>query len=188
MPLKRFEDTLVAIDRFCKQYSLSYAIVGGLAVITHGFPRTTQDIDVIVNIELEEIRTLGERLMTTFTPLKENPLEFFERYFVMPTVYTPTKVLVDFSAGISEFEKSACGRSKRVNFDKVDIPIITIEDLIIFKLVASRHLDLADVNELFVHHAATIDRSYLRSMAKQFMLLERSDVAEKVEDFCRRFL
>ncbi len=186
--MKRFEDTLVAINEFCKKHSLTYTVVGGLAVITHGFPRTTQDIDVIVSVELEEIHTLGERLMTTFTPLKENPIEFLERYFVMPTVYQPTKVLVDFSAGLSGFEKSACIRSRRVSFGNVDVPIITIEDLIIFKLVASRHLDLADVNELFVRHSETIDRSYLRSIAKQFALLERSDVAEKVEDFCGRFL
>ncbi len=179
--MQEFEDTLVAIESFCKRHSIAYSVIGGLAAIVHGCPRTTEDVDVTLLVKFESLLSTGQELLKEFVPLKENPLEFFERYFVLPSIHEPTKVKVDFSAGLSEFERMVISHSKKITVGKVVVPVCTVEDLIIYKLIASRHIDFDDVINLYRRHANKIDRKYIQEIAKQFALLERSDVGEKVD-------
>ncbi|NML65465.1 nucleotidyltransferase family protein [Hymenobacter sp. RP-2-7] len=43
---------------------VEYVVVGGYAVIAHGFPRTTGDIDLLVNPTVENARRVVEALKT----------------------------------------------------------------------------------------------------------------------------
>lgn len=185
--MNRFEQTLGGIDAFCRQYSLSYAVIGGIAAIVYQNPRTTQDIDITLSVELENIRATGEKLLSTFKALKQNPLDFFEQYFVLPVIYEPTKVRIDFAAGASGFERNAINRSKRLKFGQVEISVCTLEDLILFKLVASRYQDLADIEFLMEKYYPALDIQYLKNTAREFAELDRRDVLEKLAEFVNRF-
>jgi hypothetical protein len=185
--LTRFEETLLAIDKICKNNSLPYALIGGLAGVVHKIPRVTQDIDITLLTDLQDIHKTGEILLKTFMPLKESPLDFFEKYFVLPVYYEPTKIRIDFSAGLGGFDRLVVKRSKRVTFGKVETSVCSVEDLIIYKLVAGRLRDLADVEELFRIHHKTIDIQYLKKIASSFIELERADIPERIEEFLSRF-
>lgn len=66
-------------------------------------------------------------------------------------------------------------------FGAVEINVCTIEDLLIFKLFAAREKDLLDVKSLVAHNREKLDLAYLRARAKDFVLLERNDVLERLE-------
>jgi len=46
---------------------------------------------------------------------------------------------------------------------------------------------MADVEELFRIHYKTVDRKYLRNVAKAFIDLERADIIQELERFFTRF-
>ncbi len=184
--MTNFEKTLFAIDKLCKKRSIEYAVIGGVAAIIYKLPRTTEDIDITLLTDIGEIREIGKTFMESFSPLQENPLDFFERYFILPSIYEKTKIKVDFAAGVSGFDKKVIQRKKRAKFGQVNIWVCTIEDLIIYKLVASRSRDLVDIEHLFENNPK-VDKEYLLKVAKQFIDLERGDIFEKLNHYLKQF-
>ena len=81
MHLTSFEKTLASIDQVCQKYSLQYAIIGGIAAIIHGLRRTTQDVDITLLIELDQIEKIGNILIKNFTPSQKDPIDFFQKHF-----------------------------------------------------------------------------------------------------------
>ena len=58
--------SLRRVHRLFERHSLSYAVVGGLAVVRHGAVRTTADIDVLTSENgWEEIRRTSQREFAT---------------------------------------------------------------------------------------------------------------------------
>jgi signal recognition particle GTPase len=63
---------------------------------------------------------------------------------------------------------------------KAEFYICTLEDLIIYKLFASRHLDLGDVEMLLEKNINSLDQKYLFKTAEKFRELEREDIIENL--------
>lgn len=186
--MDRFEKTLSAIDKICNELLVPYAVIGGVAVLIHNYRRTTKDVDVTLIVEIDEIEKVGKLLLKYFKSLYAKPIDFFEKYFVLPVIFEPTNLRIDFSAGVSEFDKSVIGRRKRVRFKSTDFYVCSLEDLILYKLIAARPQDIADVEKLFqLNKQAGIDKAYLSKVAKQFIDLERSDVFEKLNKYLQQY-
>jgi hypothetical protein len=49
-------ETLEHVARALNQANVPYIVVGGLAVVVHGYGRTTQDIDLVVRLEPDTIQ------------------------------------------------------------------------------------------------------------------------------------
>jgi hypothetical protein len=187
LDLTLFERTLLKIDNICLQNHLAYAVIGGIAILYHLEYRTTKDIDISICLDFEDIRSVGEIFLMHFEAVYSNPLEFFERNFVLPIRDSETGIRIDISAGLGGFERTAVERGKRVQFAGVEIQICTIEDLIIFKLVAARPIDFADAEMLVQRYISKLDIVYLQNTAREFMQLERSDVYEKLDEFLKKY-
>ena len=187
MPLTVFERTLQRIDSFCERNGIQYALIGGISVIIYKIARTTQDIAVTLLVEFEELKSIGEKILTAYNAEKEDPIAFFKQYYVMPVVDKKTKIHVDFSAGLSGFDRMVVKRSQKKQFGDVEISVCTVEDLIIYKLVAARSQDIVDVENLIQHHYRIIDKSYLQKTAKQFIEVEREDVLYNLKKFLKKY-
>ena len=181
--MARLEETLIHLDDFFQEQKINYAVIGGVAVILHGLQRTTQDIDVTIAAEIEQLKPIAEKILKKFNPKKTNPIEFFERYFVLPVADTNTDVGIDISAGLGGFDKHVLKRSVKQSFAGRMIPCCTIEDLIIYKIAAKRNRDISDVEFLFKLHRDELDTKYLLKIAKSFVELERSDVLETLQKY-----
>jgi hypothetical protein len=174
------EETISAIDDLCNKNNLAYVIIGGVANLIYGSGRTTIDIDLVVRFELESILQIYELFLTEFIPIKKEPLQFFKTYFVLPVVHKNLGVKVDVSAALSEFERRAIQRKKRLRYGKVEANICTPEDLILFKLVAHRERDMLDVKDIVSRLSGSLDIGYLRGPARQFVKINRSDILENL--------
>jgi len=49
-----FERVLRTLTKFFNENDLKWGVIGGLAMAAHGVPRTTLDVDIVVNGEIQE--------------------------------------------------------------------------------------------------------------------------------------
>jgi len=114
------EDTILIRDSLCNRKRLEYAIFGGIASIIYGSGRATIDIDLLVRIDIDALEEVYQSFLEEFRPVKENPLEFFKAYFVLPVVHKSLGTKVDISAALSQFEREAISRGKRLRYGSVE--------------------------------------------------------------------
>ena len=182
--MDRFEETLGFIDKFCKEHKFNYTVIGGIAVINYNYHRTTNDIDIIIKVEIENLQILGEELLKTFKPAFNNALDFFKKNFVLPSIYEEKGVRIDISAAISVFDNLVIQRSKRTKIGNTEFSVCSIEDLILYKIFASRYQDLGDIQQLFKNNT-DIDKEYLTQKAGEFIEIGRSDILDKLNEFLK---
>lgn len=118
-PLESRPPTLEDLLELCRQLNakdVSYVVVGGMAVIQHGFVRATEDIDLLLDSSPENEKKLKEALL--YLPdqaIKEVALGDLEKYVV---IRLADEIVIDLM-------KSACG----VDYEeaKKDIVVVEIE-------------------------------------------------------------
>jgi hypothetical protein len=161
---------------------LGYAVMGGFAVRALGLPRPTYDGDLLVdadeNATLELIRRFdvaGFRIPDEFSKGYRDELKgmqkievhkFEERHDWRIDIFFPSTPLL----------MSAYGRRRPLRFMSRECSVLTVEDLLLLKLLAGRTKDKLDVEELLKLHAAP-DVGYLREWAARLNLapeLERA--------------
>jgi hypothetical protein len=142
------DEALAALRAHTDALGGDVLLIGGVAVIRHGYQRTTQDRDVLVDHRY--VRELADRLMDD--PAWER-LEIRQYAFV----HRPTSVPVDF---LVSGDLMQLGRpyvfpdpAGQETIEGVEgIRCIGLHELLYLKLVAGRMRDLADVMELVKLH------------------------------------
>lgn len=139
----RLED-LVDLRRALIQEGVRYVLIGGFAVILHGFVRATKDIDLLVDPSVENFRALKRALAVlpdnAAALLSDNELETY------PTVRVADEVVVDLmraACGI-DYEGALRGGVEGRNVEGVIIPIAS-KLLLIRTKETIRPSDAADV-------------------------------------------
>jgi predicted nucleotidyltransferase len=180
--LIRFEKTLIRLDEFCKKISIKYVVIGGVAVITYDYQRTTKDIDITVLCNLEDLETIHDKFIQTYLPVHDDSLNFFAKNFLLSVKDKTTDIKIDVAAGLTIFDETIIKRRKRTKLGKAEFYICTLEDLIIYKLFAKREQDIADIKHLVEKNLNSIDKNYLLETAEKFKELEREDIIENLNE------
>lgn len=127
--------------------NVRYIIIGGYAVVYHGYVRTTNDIDIWIDICEDNIKKVIKALDEFgFSSLNISESDFSPNQIIQ-LGYPPNRIdLITTPAGI-DFE--SCYESKeQVIIDNISINIIDLKNLIVSKQASGRTRDLADVEEL----------------------------------------
>ncbi|MGC4006183.1 MAG: nucleotidyl transferase AbiEii/AbiGii toxin family protein [Pirellulales bacterium] len=147
------DPTLRALSDEARGLGVRPIIVGGVAVIHHGYRRTTEDRDVMLTHH--DAEKLAEHLEEH---LDWERLEIRQYAFL----HKPTGVIVDFlvsghlmQMGRPYFFPDV--RRMESAGSIADLPVIGLHELIWLKLVAGRMQDLADIMELCKRHLNDID-------------------------------
>lgn len=127
--------------------NVQYLVIGGYAVVYHGYVRSTNDIDIWIDISKENIKRLLKALEEfgfSSLNLKE---EDFSPNQIIQLGYPPSRIdLITTPAGV-DFE--TCYKTKeQATIDNINISIIDLTNLIKTKKASNRTRDLADVEEL----------------------------------------
>jgi predicted nucleotidyltransferase len=139
-----FRDLLAAFD----ESGVRFVLVGGYAVIFHGRPRATKDLDLLVSIDPENRSRLGDALAAFGAPqnvvagaraIKADEIVFFGT--------SPLRVDLLGSASGVDFD-SVYEHAARTTLDGVEVRIISLDDLIANKRASGRPTDLEDCREL----------------------------------------
>jgi hypothetical protein len=121
-----------------------YMVIGGLAAVVWGEPRTTRDVDVTVDVGGIGVEGFVRVASECGVPRPEQPVAFAERTRVLP-IRTSGGVPVDFVLAVLPFEMDAIRRARSVTVEGVAVPFCAPDDLVIHKIVSERPRDLEDV-------------------------------------------
>ncbi len=155
---RRFEPVLAALN----DAEVRYLVVGGVAVLLHGYLRTTADLDLVVELEEDNVdRALAALGRAGFRPRAPVPLEAFADPGLRRS-WIETKNLQVFSLwheALPGFEvdlfveepldfEAAWARRIEVPLEHTVAPVVSLEDLLALKRAAGRALDLEDIEAL----------------------------------------
>ena len=115
-------------------------LFGAQAVILHGAPRLSFDVDVTLEMTPEErSRFVQDMRDAGFDPLIDDP-EFLHRTRVIPFSHRPTEMPLDLVLAGSGLEKDFLQRARPIDVGGTTVPLIDIEDLLIAKILAQSDL------------------------------------------------
>lgn len=139
-----FKDLLRSLN----SKNVKYMIIGGYAVISHGHPRLTNDLDVAVANETENIERCLDALRDFgFTGPGITAALFSKPKSVVRMGVEPVKIeILNFLEGVdfaAAYERRETRPTEDIQFD-----LISLEDLIINKTAVGRDKDILDVKEL----------------------------------------
>lgn len=129
-------------------HGVEYLLVGGHAVIAHGYPRLTKDMDLWVRPTKEN----GERVLAALEDFGTPLVDFALERFVDPETMIVIGVApfrVDIMTGLPGVDFEAAWRRRTsVTLDGHEISLIGLDDLIANKKAVGRTQDLADIEAL----------------------------------------
>jgi hypothetical protein len=128
-------------------HEVEYLLVGGYAVILHGYARSTGDMDLWVNQTNQNYNKL--KLVYTNFGAPIFSIEDFEsdKFDVWSIGVEPRKIEILTKVSGLEFKESK-KNCVYLNFEKFKIPYIDFEDLMKNKMATGRLKDLADAEQL----------------------------------------
>jgi hypothetical protein len=143
--------------------------MGGIASSVRGEPRVTSDVDIVIGIDVARALELLHSLEgSPFEPLFSGADEVVERAFILPVKHRASGVRVDMAIGLSGFEKNAIDRAEIIDIgSKVTAPVVSIEDLLVMKILAGRPRDMDDARSLVSLRSDQIDWAYTEQTAQE---------------------
>lgn len=163
---------------------LPFMLIGGQAVLVHGEPRLTQDIDVTLGVapdRLADLLAICEAI--ALQPLPDDVEAFVKETFVLPVRDEASTIRVDLIFSTSAYERAAIQRAVEVDVAGTRVPFASAEDLILHKLIAGRPRDLEDAAGVVRRRGDALDWDYITRWAQEFAQVPGK---EDVMDLVRR--
>jgi len=160
---------------------IPYMVIGGQAVLLHGEPRLTRDIDITLGVDADEYpRVLAMGKTIGLIPSARDVEGFVLKTNVLPLLDESASVRVDLIFSFTPYEAQAIARAISVPVLGFVVRFATAEDLIVHKLVAGRPRDLEDVRGIIAHQKQ-IDREYLKNWLPTFREIVGRDLLAEFE-------
>jgi Nucleotidyltransferase of unknown function (DUF6036) len=157
-------------------------VIGGIAVIARGVPRTTLDIDATVwAVHLDLGRAVEVFGRHGFAPRVADAQQFAEDHQVILLRHEASGTPLDVSLARLPFERDALARAEPVNFGGPTLLVTTVEDLVVYKAVAWRERDRSDIERLLVTHPGEVNVGRVRALVAEFAVA--LDAPERVAEF-----
>lgn len=135
---------------------VDFVVIGGIAVLLHGYPRVTRDLDIAFAYEDGNLKALGGVLVDLHARLRgvgaDVPFVPDER-----TLRGIELLTLETSAGWLDVQRRTPGvasyeglrrRAERVDLDRFSVLVASPDDLIAMKRVAGRPQDETDIAAL----------------------------------------
>jgi hypothetical protein len=186
--LEEFQNPLRALLKLLEKAKIPHVLIGGLAVSQLSRPRLTADIDVLTY--LDEDNRIPELIETAsqvgFSPRIQEAEAFARVNRVLLLIHDQSRIPVDLSLGMLSFEREVIQRSHFIQAGDLQLPLPSVEDLIILKAVAHRAVDILDIETLVDFHP-DIDRNRIEGVAGEFAeALEMPEILTDVRSILER--
>lgn len=171
-----FGPLLARLAQALRAHDVPFMLIGGQAVLLHGEPRLTLDVDVTLGVSPEALGTvLAACEAMGVDPLPETVEDFVRETFVLPVSDPATNIRIDLIFSTTPFEAAAIDRAIEVEVAGGRVPFATAEDLIIHKLFAGRPRDLEDIEGIVRRKGSNLDWDYLATWAEEFAAIPGRD-------------
>ena len=128
--------------------NVRFLLVGAYAVAVHGFPRATKDIDFFVWATPENAANLMRALTKFGAPLHDiSEADLSSEGVVFQIGNSPRRIDIITNISGIKFEQAYANKTT-ISIEGIEVPVISLEDLIANKRASARTQDLADVEKL----------------------------------------
>ena len=128
--------------------NVRFLLVGAYAVAVHGFPRATKDIDFFVWATPENAANLMRALAKFGAPLDDiSESDFSSEGVIFQIGNSPRRIDIITNISGIKFEQAYANR-KAILIEGIEVPVISLQDLIANKRASGRMQDLADIEKL----------------------------------------
>lgn len=182
--MNKVPSALIQVADAMDSCRLAYVVIGGVAAIAWGVPRTTLDIDVTVWTEPALVDGAIDCLLSRFQARAANAHEFVRQTNVL-LLRTAQGIEIDVIFGRILIQQDFVSRGVEKEVEGRKIRFVTAEDLLLMKLSSERDKDQQDARTLLRVTAETLDRSYLEPKLAE--LAESLARPEILEEFRRAF-
>lgn len=179
--MRSVNDILKLVCTFLNERNINYCIVGGFAVIIHGNPRSTMDIDFVLQIEEKDIPEVVKFLQDNnfFADEEDMRAAFLEKSH--STVEDKeTMYRLDIKGMYNEMDERVLKNKVRVGYLGTTIYVASAEDTIANKLLFGREQDINDALGIYVRQKQKLDMNYLEALCL------RLGVQEELKNLMRK--
>jgi len=162
------EQLIKIVSSYCRIKEIPYVIVGGIAVLFWGRPRTTQDVDIIIDHSKLDIADFVDYLKDNNVQCSKDDLQqaFENKQHSNVNFYKNTVFRLDIKGIYSEHEKLAVEERYKQHWKGLVIYIDDIHNLIINKLRFGSQQDQEDALATLLRNIEKIDVKKLKQRAK----------------------
>lgn len=178
---------LEELTRALESRGIPFMLIGGQAVLLHGQPRFTEDIDATLGVGPEGLPVVLEACQAIgLEPLPEDVSAFVAETFVLPSRHLASGVRVDLIFSTLPYEAEAIRRAVRVRVGATEVPFATAEDLLIHKLFAGRPRDIEDAIGVIRRNETSLDWTYVTRWIAAFADVPGRERLSELLDQVRR--
>ena len=127
-------------------------VFGAQAVIVHGVPRLSADVDVTLALMPDDPTRFVQEMAAAGFTLRVDDEDFVRRTRIMPFIHDSTAMPLDVVLAGSGLEDEFLDRAVTVDVGGTRAPFIARADLIVAKILAGRPKDLEDATALWRLH------------------------------------
>lgn len=164
--MSTLEKSLIYLAHYLDAKKIPYMIIGGVANLFWGIPRTTLDIDVTAQVAHDAVQNLIQAIGKQFRFRVKNPVAFAAKTNVLP-LQDKTGIRIDLIFAKLPYELRAIRRAEVVSVRGKQIRICSPEDLIIHKIVSDRVKDQEDVRGIVQRFGKKLNRRYLDPIIRE---------------------
>lgn len=180
-----YQQLLARLGRALEAAGIPYMVIGGQAVLLHGEPRLTRDIDVTLGVDASALRmVLSAVERIGLVPVRADVEAFVQSTNVLPVAEQGSGIRVDLIFSFTPYEAEAIRRAVGVIFENVTVRFASVEDLIVHKLVAGRPRDIEDVAGVLARNPS-LDETYLNRWLASFRDIVHRDLVEELRRLLR---
>lgn len=182
-------DILLVIAKLLQKYKIPFLLTGSFAVSYYGYPRATHDIDFVIEISnldylvLEHaLQKLGESYLIDWKDMK-NAIVKHTQFDIL---HLESSLKIDFwILKMNDFDQVKMKRKNEIEIERLKIPLISPEDLILTKLLWCKDVEsekhMRDCAGIIKVQGNRLDRKYLISSAKKLGLTGLLDEVSEME-------
>jgi hypothetical protein len=175
------------LEAFLRSQGWRFCVIGGLAVLRWGQPRTTQDVDVSLFVDLGDEEAYIDHVLSRFASRIPDAREFALTHRVL-LLQASNGIPLDIALASFPFEEEIIARAS--SFELASGTVLTIvscEDLLVFKSFSGRPQDWVDVEGILIRQRGEIGWPAVESnLAALCDLTESTDPLERLQELrCR---
>ena len=185
--MRSIEQIIRLVCGYLNDSGVPYVIVGGFAVMYHGRPRATADIDLLISIGGEDLSSFVDFLKNNgFFASEEDMREAFREKSHCTVEDKETMFRLDIKGIYTTEEQRTLDNRIFADLDGIRLYLASAEDTILSKLLWGRERDILDSLSIYVRRKDELDMEYLKKEAKKQGTLERLEAlvesAERYEE------
>lgn len=142
--------------------SIRHAISGAIAMAAHGYIRATRDLDILVIAPATLLPQVFDTIRQHgFHGEDRDLIESLRNRFVAALESGPTTV--EILVPVLPYHHGIVDRAVMKTLRAVQVPFVSLEDLVILKTLWHRRKDIADVHALIAGRGGQLDADFVRS-------------------------